>query len=83
MTTLTIEISETLDEQVSAIAARSKLSKEELAATALQDFINRQTKNGSSKRSVADVAGHLFGVINVDAPDDVSTNKKYLDGFGE
>jgi len=83
MTTLTIEISETLDEQVSVAAKRSKLSKEKLAAKALQDFINRQAKNGSSKQTVADVAGHLFGAIDVDAPADVSTNKTYLEGFGE
>jgi len=83
MTTLTIEISETLDKQVSVVAKRSKLSKEKLAAKALQDFINRQTKNGSSKKTVADLAGHLFGAIDVDAPVDVSTNKKYLEGFGE
>ncbi len=80
MTTLTLEISETLDEQVSVVAKRSKLSKEKLAAKALQDFIRRQTTNGSSKQTVADVAGHLFGAIDVDAPDDVSTNKKYLEG---
>ena len=83
MTTLTIEISETLDEQVSVAAKRSKLSKEKLAAKALQDFINRQTKNGSSKQTVADVAEHLFGAIDVDVPVGVSTNKKYLEGFGE
>jgi len=52
MTTLTIEISETLDKQVSVVAKRSKLSKEKLAARVLQDFINRQTKNGSSKQTV-------------------------------
>ena len=83
MTTLTIEISETLDGQFSDIARREKLSKEKLAAKALQDFIDRQTKNGSSKQTVADVAGHLFGSIEADAPTDVSTNKKYLKGFGE
>ncbi len=83
MTTLTIEISETLDKQVSVVEKRSKLSKEKLAARVLQDFINRQTKNGSSKQTVADLAGHLFGAIDVDAPTDVSTNKKYLEGFGK
>ncbi len=63
MMTLTIEISEILDEQVSAVAESSKLSKEKLAARALQDFINRQTKNGSPKQTVADLAEHLFGAI--------------------
>lgn len=83
MATLTIEISETLDEQVSVAAERSKLSKEKLAAKALQDFINRQAKNGASEKTVGDVARHLFGAIDADAPADVSTNKKYLEGFGE
>ena len=34
-------------------------------------------------KTVADVASHLFGVIDVDAPSDLSTNKKHLEGFGE
>jgi len=83
MTTLTIEISETLDGQFSDIAKREKLSKEKLAARALEDFIHRQAKNGASKKTVGDIAGHLFGAIDADAPEDVSTNKKYLEGFGE
>jgi hypothetical protein len=36
-----------------------------------------------SNQTVADVASHLFGIIDVDAPRDVSTNKIYLEGFGE
>jgi predicted DNA-binding antitoxin AbrB/MazE fold protein len=36
-----------------------------------------------SNQTVADVASHLFGVIDVEAPSDLSTNKKYLEGFGE
>lgn len=36
-----------------------------------------------SNKTVADVAGHLFGVIEVEAPSDLSTNKKHLEGFGE
>ena len=34
-------------------------------------------------QTVAEIAGHLFGTIDVAAPKDVSTNKKYLEGFGE
>lgn len=83
MPTLTIEISEKFNEQFSAVAKRSKLSKEKLATKALQEFIERQTNNVLSKQTVADLAGHLFGTIDVDAPSDVSTNKKYLEGFGE
>ena len=36
-----------------------------------------------SNRTVSDVASHLFGVIDVEAPTDLSTNKKHLEGFGE
>lgn len=83
MTTLTLEISETLDEKVTDVAKRSKLSKEKLAEKALQDFVERQAKNGSTPKTVAELSGHLFGKIDADAPNDVSTNKDYLEGFGE
>ena len=36
-----------------------------------------------SNKTVADMASHLFGVIDVEAPTDLSTNKKHLEGFGE
>lgn len=36
-----------------------------------------------SNKTVADVASHLFGVIDIEAPSDLSTNKKHLEGFGE
>ncbi len=36
-----------------------------------------------STETVGEVAKHLFGAIDVDAPKDVSTNKTYLEGFGE
>jgi predicted DNA-binding antitoxin AbrB/MazE fold protein len=36
-----------------------------------------------TNKTVADLAGHLFGIIDVEAPSDISTNKKYLEGFGE
>lgn len=83
MTTLTIKITDTLDEKVTDAAKRSKLSKEKLAEKALQDFVERQAKNGSTPKTVAELAGHLFGKTDADAPKDVSTNKDYLEGFGE
>ena len=35
------------------------------------------------QKTVAEIAGHLFGTIDVDAPKDVSTNRTYLEGFGK
>ncbi len=34
-------------------------------------------------KTVTGLAVHLFGIIDVEAPSDISTNKKYLAGFGE
>ena len=36
-----------------------------------------------SNETVADVASHLFGVIDAEAPSDLSTNKRHMEGFGE
>ena len=41
------------------------------------------TTKDQSTGTVAEVASHLFGVIDVDAATDVSTNKKHLEGFGD
>ncbi len=41
------------------------------------------TTKDQSTGTVAEVASHLFGVIDIDAPTDLSTNKKHLEGFGE
>jgi predicted DNA-binding antitoxin AbrB/MazE fold protein len=41
------------------------------------------TTKDQSTATVGEVAGHLFGVIDVDGPTDLSTNKEHLDGFGE
>jgi hypothetical protein len=77
MTTLTIEISETLDAQLALLAERSSTSKQIIAAQALREFLRRQT-NVSSSKTIADVTGHLFGTVDGDAPRDLSTNKKHL-----
>lgn len=34
-------------------------------------------------QTVADLAGHLFGIIDVEGPSDLSTDSRYLEGFGE
>ena len=48
--------------------------------TRVQIVVNVENE---SKKTVADVASHLFGIIDADAPHDVSSNKTYLEGFGE
>lgn len=39
--------------------------------------------NEETNQTVGEVAGHLFGEIDVDGPTDLSTNKNHMDGFGE
>ncbi|GAC1446349.1 MAG: hypothetical protein NVSMB56_04180 [Pyrinomonadaceae bacterium] len=63
MTTLTIELSEALDAQLSLLAERSNTSKQIVAAQALREFLRRQASVSSSK-TIADVAGHLFGAVD-------------------
>ena len=46
MPTLTIEITDTLDEKVTMLAKHLKISKEKLAILALQDFVERQEEKG-------------------------------------
>lgn len=83
MTTLTIELPEALDAQLSLASERTNMSKQILAKRALQEFLSLQAENVAPARTVADVASHLFGVIDIDAPTDISINKNYFEGFGE
>ena len=80
MTTITIEIPESLDAQLSLASERTNTSKQILAKRALQEFLRHESNDVATTQTVADIADHLFGVIDVDAPTDVSTNKKYLEG---
>ena len=83
MTTLTIEIPETLDNQLSQAAERTSISKAALAKRALKQFLTKQPDEPATTKTVADVAGHLFGSIDGNAPADLSTNKEYFENYGK
>jgi hypothetical protein len=82
MTTLTLKLSKALDEQLTTVAEWLGTSKAAVVQVALQEYLLRQRQQ-MSPLTVADVAGHLIGCIDVDGPTDLSTNKKYFEGFGE
>lgn len=83
MTTLTLKLSKALDEQLTTAAKRRRASKTAIARKALEEYLARQNGGESKPLTVGDLVGHLAGCIDVDGPTDLSTNKKYFEGFGE
>ena len=65
------------------MAKRRRTRKTVLARQALEEYLARQNGGTSEPLTVGDLAGHLFGCIDVEGPSDFSSNKKYFEGFGE
>lgn len=79
MKTLTLKIPATLEVRLSALARRRKTSKSALAREALERFL---TGNGTRRQeSFSDRIRDLIGIV--EGPGDLSTNKKYFEGFGK
>lgn len=78
MTTISLKIPEALKERVKAAAARRGTPRSALVREAIEAYLERggQTQAGSC----LDLAGDLIG--SLEGPRDLSTNKKYLMGFG-
>lgn len=83
MTKLRLKLSKALDEQLTAVAKHRRVSKAAIARIALEEYLAQENDSDAPPQTVGDVAGHLFGCIDVDGPTDLSTNKKYFEGFGE
>ena len=85
MTTLTLKLPKALDLQLTAAAKRRRASKTVLARQAIEAYLAQDTLPESplERPTVAELAGHLIGCIDVEGPADLSTNKKYMEGFGE
>jgi ribbon-helix-helix CopG family protein len=79
MTTISCKISEKLNGQLEALARRRRTSKSAILREALEG------KTKASARSAApfayDLVKHLCGSLR--GPKDLSTNPKYMKGFGE
>ena len=86
MTTLTLKLSKALDAQLTTAAKLRRASKTALARKALEDYLAKQAitipDSDSTTPTVGDLVGHLFGCLD-GGPSDLSTNKKYFEGFGE
>ena len=80
MNTLTIKISSTLEQELLQMSEQAHLSKSEVVRRALVAFI-AQGKTATPFVSALDQAGDLVGCFS-GGPTDLSSNPKYLEGFG-
>jgi Arc/MetJ-type ribon-helix-helix transcriptional regulator len=76
--TITCKLPEKLDAEVAAAAREEGASKSEFVRKALEEKVG-QRRRGKAPR-VFDLVGHLSG--SVKGPRDLSTNPKYMKGFG-
>ena len=81
MKTLSLRIPERLDQQLSHEVARRRVPKSVFVREALEQRLNGSAK-ARKQPSLLDLAGDLVG-IHKGGPSDLSTNPKYMDGFGE
>lgn len=80
MTTLTIKISSTLAQELLQVSEQAHLNKSEVVRRAIVAFI-AQRKAATPLVSALDQAGDLVGCFG-GGPADLSSNPKYLEGFG-
>ncbi|HXX69877.1 MAG TPA: CopG family transcriptional regulator [Polyangiaceae bacterium] len=76
MRTVSIRLPECLDCRLTTLAKRWKTSRSTVLREALEELIAR-----SPKFTVGELAADLIG--SVEGPRDLSTNPKYMEGFGQ
>lgn len=76
MRTVSFKLPVALDKQLSRLAKERKVSRSALVREAVEGLMKVK------RQSVAALAGDLFGCVK-DAPHDLSTNPKYMVGFGK
>lgn len=79
MKTLSLKLPETLDAELTAVAAQRGESKSTLVRRALENYLSRGHK--ASRTSFLVHAKDLIGSLQ--GPPDLSVNKDYLRGYGK
>jgi Arc/MetJ-type ribon-helix-helix transcriptional regulator len=79
MKTISLKLSDGLHAKLERAAKQEKQSKSDVVRTALEQFLNGQRK-GKKFVSALDLAGDLVGCA--EGPGDLSTNPKYMEGYG-
>ena len=82
MTTLTLKIPELMAAELAAKAKCLSTSKSEVARTALDKYLHESPDGGGSSAYDVAMALGVIGAIK-DGPSDMSTNGKYMKGYGE
>ena len=82
MKTVSLELPDTLEEELTAQASRTGLSTSELVQKALTSDLSKASEPVVPKpgSSIPQGVQHLVGCL--EGPEDLSTNKKYLNEYG-
>ncbi|MCK4640096.1 MAG: transcriptional regulator [Candidatus Marinimicrobia bacterium] len=78
MNTLTLKVPAILKTRLNSYASKKGISKSEIVRSALLEYLSKENEKHTS--AFIDFAEDLAGKI--DGPIDLSTNKKYFDGYG-
>jgi predicted DNA-binding protein len=78
MKTISLKVPEALDSKLSAAARRLKRTKSAVVREVLEDYLDKSKP--AKGVSCYDLAADLVGCF--EGPTDLSTNKKYMEGFG-
>ena len=81
MKTLSLKIPERLDQRIAHEISQRRIPKSVLVREALDAFLSRGSV-AKQKPSVLDLTRDLAGKYG-GGPKDLSTNPKYMDGFGK
>ena len=79
MVGVSLKMPELLAAEVAAVAHRKGVSKSALIREAIETFLSGDEAN--HPRSALDLVADLVGAC--EGPEDLSVNKKYMEGFGE
>lgn len=79
MKTVSLKLSEGLEQKLAATARRQRTTKSNLLRLAIEAFLSDEPTIQAG--SCLDLASDLVGCV--DAPADLSTNPAHLTGFGE
>jgi hypothetical protein len=76
--TMSIKLPPPLEAKLNAEARARRISKSQI----VRELLEKHFKTGGKGRpkTFGEIAGHLIGVA--EGPGDLSTNSKYMDGFG-
>jgi len=78
MSTLSIKLSKVIDEKLTTAAKKRKKAKTAVVVEAIQEYLSKEDQETTV--TAYDLAKDLLGCG--EGPSDLSTNKKYMEGYG-